>query len=103
MGSSLPGFDEGDVITGVKAANAVRIAFDNSVDNPVIWYPNPDKGYNWCTNFLKVEDFVAKNLAKYYYENSTGKTITIPSYYNQTYRGEEEGRGYICRNFPTTR
>lgn len=93
------GFAIDDVITGVQAANAVRISFDTGADidgdyKPVIWYPNPDKGYNKDTNYLKAEGaaFIAKNLALDYYNSNTGgDDLTLPTYYNQTItEGEDE-------------
>ena len=68
------------------AANAARISFVDEADTAVIWYPNPDKGFNKDVDFYSVgtveAPYVSKNLALDYYNQITNVgTLTAPPYY----------------------
>lgn len=84
-------YAKGDEIEA-HAANAARISFDNGsedVEGVVIWNPNPEKGFNKCSNYLYAEDqtgFTAaniKNMAVDYYNNTANPEteITVPEWY----------------------
>jgi hypothetical protein len=74
-------YDKGDEIQA-DAANAARISFDNGTD-VVIWNPNPEKGFNKCSNYLGEPEFTAANMAVDYYNNTANpeSEITVPGWY----------------------
>ena len=74
-----PAIASGEEIVA-EARNAVRISFVSG-ENSVIWYPNPDKGYNKDVNTFDEQNFEIRNLALEYMNEVYGYDLTVPEYY----------------------
>ncbi len=82
-----------------SAMNAIRVSFVEG-DNAVVWYPNPDKGFNGDYNYKSLPEFVPYSLSTDYLNEVFGYNLSVPGYYStlcsKNYADMESGNYIIA-------